>query len=234
MSSHAMVNVFAAGLLTWVALATQSPAVEAMRGPRVHTSEAGESSNPPALSSPKGLHVQSGVALQVRLNRSLSTAQSRPGDRFTATLVEPVQVDGRTVFHKGAQVTGLVEESAPAGRFKGQAHLMLSLESIQVDGRALALSTSIKTRNGRRHRKHNALWIGGGSGTGALIGGLAGGPVGMVVGAGSGAAAGLAGALITSRKQISLPAETLLTFRLRAPVDLPASDEPLPRQALNN
>ena len=229
-----MVNVFAAGILTWVALAPQSPAVEAMRGPWVHTSEAGESSNPPALSSPRSLRVQSGAALQVRLNRSLSTAQNHPGDRFTATLVEPVQVDGRTAFHKGAQVTGLVEESAPSGRFKGQAHLVLSLESIQVDGRALDLSTSVKSRNGRRHRKHTALWVGGGSGTGALIGGLAGGPVGMIVGAGSGAAAGLAGAVVTSRKQISLPAETLLTFRLRAPVDLPASGEPAPRQSSSN
>jgi hypothetical protein len=160
----------------------------------------------------------------------LSTAQDRPGDRFTATLVEPVTVDGRTAFHKGTQVTGLVEESAPAGRFKGQAHLMLALESIQVDGRTLALSTSVKTRNGRRRKKHNALWIGGGSGSGALIGGLAGGPVGMVVGASAGAAAGLAGSLVTSRKQVSLPAETLLTFRLREPVDLPVSGEPLPRR----
>jgi len=230
MSSHSIVNRFAAVLLTWVALAAQSPAAEAMRGPRVHTSEAGESSNPPALNSPQSLHVHSGAALQVRLNRSLSTVQSRPGDRFTATLVEPVQAAGRTAFHKGAQVTGLVEESAPSGRFKGQAHLVLALESIQVDGRPLALSTSIKTRNGRRHRKHNALWIGGGSGTGALIGGLAGGPVGMVVGASAGAVAGLAGSLVTSRRQVSLPAETLLTFRLREPLDVPASGEPRPRQ----
>jgi hypothetical protein len=52
----------------------------------------------------------------------------------------------------------------------------------------------------------------------------------MVVGAGTGAAAGLAGAFVTSRKQVSLPAETLLTFRLRTPLDVPASYEPLPRQ----
>jgi hypothetical protein len=225
-----MANAFAAGLLTWVALATQSPAAaEAMRGPWVH-SEAGESSKAPALDSPQSLHVQTGSALQVRLNRSLSTAQNRAGDRFTATLVEPIRVDGRTAFPKGAQLTGLVEESAPSGRFKGQAHIMLALESIQVNGRTLALSTSVRTRSGARRRKHQALWIGGGTGTGALIGGLAGGPVGMVVGAGSGAAAGLAGSLVTSRKQVSIPAETLVTFRLRASVDVAAPHEPLPHR----
>lgn len=230
MSSHAIVNVFAAGILTWVALAAQSPAAEeAKRGPWVH-SEASDSSNSTAPLSPGGLQVQAGASLQVRLNRSLSTAQTRAGDRFTATLVEPVRVDGRTVFHKGAQVTGMIEESAPSGRFKGRAHLMLALESIHVDGSTLALATSVKTRSGQRHRKRNALWIGGGSGTGALIGGLAGGPVGMLVGASSGAAAGLAGALVTGRKQVSLPAETLLTFRLRAPVNVPASGGSLQRQ----
>jgi hypothetical protein len=125
----------------------------------------------------------------------------------------------------------MVEEAAPSGRFKGRAHLMLALESIQVNGRALSLSTSVKTRSGQRHKRHNALWIGGGGGAGALIGGLAGGPVGMVVGAGTGAAAGLAGSLVTGRKQVSIPAETLLTFRLREPVDVPPSGEAPARQS---
>jgi hypothetical protein len=229
MSTHTIINGVAVGILTWAVMSAQPPAVEARRGPWVH-SEASVNSNPTALISPHSLQVQPGAVLQVRLNRSLSTAQDRAGDRFTATLVEPVQVDGRTVFHKGSQVTGLVAESAASGRFKGRAHLMLALESIQVDGRTLALSTSVKTRSGQRHRKRNALWIGGGSGAGALIGGLAGGPVGMLVGAGSGAAAGLTGALVTGRKQVRLPAETLLTFRLRAPVVVPASSQAPPRQ----
>lgn len=229
MSSHRTIHVCAAGLLTWVALAAQDPAVLAKRKPWVQ-SEASSNSTTPASNSPGSLHVQSGAALQVRLNRSLSTAQNRAGDRFTATLVEPVQVEGITVFPKGSQVTGMVAESAPSGRFKGRAHLMLALESIYVDGRAVPLSTSVKSRSGQRHRKRNSLWIGGGTGTGALIGGLAGGPVGMAIGAGSGAAAGLAGALVTGRKQVRIPAETLLTFRLRASVDVPPSGESHRRQ----
>ena len=213
-------NAIAVGILSCAALATQAPAAKAMGEPRGH-SEASASSKAPALRSPRSLQVQSGSVLQVRLNRSLSTSQNRAGDRFTATLAEPVRVNGQTVFPKGSQVTGRVEESVASGRFKGRAQLMLGLESIQLDGRAVPLSTTVRTRVGQRHRKRNALWIGGGSGTGALIGGLAGGPVGLAVGAGSGAAAGLAGALVTGRKQVSIPAETLLSFRLRAPVDLP-------------
>jgi hypothetical protein len=231
MISHTKTRVhgIAAGILTCAALTVQIPAVMAMGGPRAH-SEAGASSNAPALHSPRGLQVQSGSVLKVRLNQSLSTSRNRAGDHFTATLSEPVRVDGRTVFPKGSQVTGRVEESAASGRFKGRAQLMLALESIQVDGRVVPLSTTVKTRVGQRHRKRNALWIGGGSGTGALIGGLAGGPVGLAVGAGSGAAAGLAGAVITGRKQIAIPAETLLSFRLRAPVNVPVSTASLSRQ----
>ncbi len=229
MSSQAVINALAVGVLTWVASATQSPAAEAMRGPWVH-SEASASSNSPAPSSSPRLHVQSGTALQVRLNRSLSTKRNLPGDRFTATLAEPIVVDGRTAFPKGAQVTGRVEESAASGRLKGRAHIMLALQSIQLNGHSVPLSTSARTRSGQRHRKRNALWIGGGSGAGALIGGLAGGPVGLAIGAGSGAAAGLAGAMVTGKKQVSIPAETLISFRLTSPVEVAESPEYVPQQ----
>jgi hypothetical protein len=224
-SLRVLVHVIAAGLLTWVASATQPPAAAgAKRGPRVH-SEASASSSSAVPASPTALRLQPGAALQVRLNQSIGTARNRAGDRFTATLAEPVRLNGRTVFQKGAQLTGRVEESNPSGRFKGRPRLMVALDSIQVDGRRVPLSTSVSTRTGQRHRKRNAMWIGGGSGAGALIGGLAGGPVGLAVGAGSGAAAGLAGALVTGRKQVTIPAETLLTFRLRQPVSVPLTSE---------
>lgn len=229
MTLKTMANAFAAGVLTWTVLAVQSSAAETVRGPKVH-SEASASSNTQALHRSPNLRVQAGSALQVRLNRSLSTAQNRPGDRFTATLAEPVMVNGKTAFPKGAQVTGVVEESAASGRFKGRAHMTLALKSIEVNGRAVALSTSPRTHGGEGHGKHNAAWIGGGSGTGALIGGLAGGPVGLAIGAGSGAAAGLAGSLVTGRKQDTIPAETLVTFRLRTSVTVPAQAERLARQ----
>ena len=72
----------------------------------------------------------------------------------------------------------------------------------------------------RSHKKRNLALIGGGSGGGALIGALAGGGTGALIGAGAGAAAGAAGAYATGKKDIYLPAETLLTFRLDAPVKI--------------
>jgi hypothetical protein len=76
---------------------------------------------------------------------------------------------------------------------------------------------------GRRsggHKKRNFAWVGGGSGGGAVIGALAGGGMGVAIGAGAGAAAGVTGAVITGRKDVSIPAETRMTFHLAQPVTL--------------
>jgi hypothetical protein len=60
--------------------------------------------------------------------------------------------------------------------------------------------------------------IGGGAGLGAIIGGLAGGGKGAVIGGLAGAGAGTAGAAYTGNKDVVIPSESLITFRLAAPV----------------
>jgi len=178
---------------------------------------------PPIVISP-------GTPLLVRLNHSISTADHRAGDSFTATLVQPVSVGGTVVLPRGAQVGGHIVDEVQPGRLRGQGRLTLALDTVHAGGRDLRVNTSAHTSVGRRHKKRNWVLIGGGSATGALIGGLAGGPVGMGIGAGAGAAAGTAGAFITGRKPIRLPAETPLTFTLRSSVSVPVVTANLTRQ----
>jgi hypothetical protein len=71
-----------------------------------------------------------------------------------------------------------------------------------------------------RHKKRNAIWIGGGAGLGAAIGALAGGPKGALIGAGAGAGAGTAGAALSGKKQVGVAAETALRFTLEAAVQM--------------
>jgi hypothetical protein len=54
-------------------------------------------------------------------------------------------VDGRRVAPRGTEVYGIIRESAPSGRFKGRAVLMISLESIVIDGRRIRIRTNSQT-----------------------------------------------------------------------------------------
>jgi hypothetical protein len=60
--------------------------------------------------------------------------------------------------------------------------------------------------------------VGGGAGGGALIGGIAGGGKGALIGGLLGAGAGTAGAAFTGNKDISIPAESVVTFNLTEPI----------------
>jgi hypothetical protein len=180
-----------------------------------------DTTDPAQVQSPPDIVMPAGTPLRIRLDSSVGTAVSRPGDHFTGTLASPAIVNGATVLPAGTSVGGTIVDSAPSGRLKGHAVLTLRLNSVSLQGETFRVATNSDTRSSRGHKKHNLLWIGGGSGGGALIGALAGGPIGAAIGAGSGAAVGLGGAVITGRRQVMLPAETELTFRLSRPLTVP-------------
>jgi hypothetical protein len=92
------------------------------------------------------------------------------------------------------------------------------LFSFEVEGETYDIRTQAVTRVSGSHRDRNAALIGGGSGAGALVGALAGGGKGALIGAGAGAAAGTVGAAATGKKDVFLPVETRLQFRLKEPV----------------
>jgi hypothetical protein len=167
---------------------------------------------------PQRLTASTGTLVRVRLNSALRTGMTRPGDRFTGVLTAPIMSGGAVLVPRGATVSGLVRASQPSGRLNGRAVMSLALDSVEVGGRPVPLSTDNLVRTSDRHRRRNIAIIGGGSGVGALIGGLAGGGAGALIGAGAGAAAGTAGALVTGKKQTGFPAESVVVFRLRRPL----------------
>jgi hypothetical protein len=156
--------------------------------------------------------------LRVRIDEPISTRRNMPGDRFTATLTNPVVVDGQAVLPAGTRMAGRVMVSAPSGRFRGRARLVLVLDSFQRDGRRYRIDTTAAARVSGAHKKRNLVAIGGGSGVGAAIGAIASGGTGALIGAGAGAVAGTVGAAVTGRKEVTLPAETVMRFTLGAPM----------------
>ena len=171
-------------------------------------------------STGKEISLPAGTHVRVRLAEAIDTRRNRAGDRFTASLDEPLVVGNRVVVPKGTDFYGHVTESKPSGRFKGRAVLALKLDSFELNGQAHEISSTSSSRASVGHKKHHLLWIGGGSGGGAAVGAIAGGGSGALIGAGAGAAAGTIGSAITGKRQVSLPAETAVTFTLRAPVDI--------------
>jgi glucose/arabinose dehydrogenase len=175
------------------------------------------SAPPPA---PVAVQVPAGTTLEVRVDQALSTERNQEGDKFRATLEAPVAIGGREVLPRGARVSGHVTTSRPSGRLEGRAVIGITLDSVESNGRAVPISTSLDTKTSEAHKKRNIELIGGGAGVGALIGGLVGGGKGAAIGAGAGAAAGTGGAAATGEKNIEIPAETVFTFRLKAPAEL--------------
>ena len=161
-----------------------------------------------------------GTALVVVLNQSISTAANRSGDSFQGNITSPVVVDGKTVIPKDAVVKGHVVDAQASGRLKGVAHLDLTLDSLEVNGKSYEVATSDFGRAGKNHNKRNGILIGGGAGVGAIIGAVAGGGAGALIGSAAGAGAGTAGAAYTGKKDIRLPAETKLSFRLARSVTI--------------
>lgn len=173
-----------------------------------------------AASEAKAIIVPEGTVLTVRLDKTVGSKTSESGEPFTATLTDPIEVGGKIAIPAGSTANGTVSVAHPAGKFKGGAQLGLVLQSLSIDGRQYRIEAAAVNRATKGKGKRSAVLIGGGAGVGALIGGLAGGGKGAAIGAAAGAGAGTAGAAFTGTKDIVLPAESALSFRLSKPLDM--------------
>ncbi len=152
-----------------------------------------------------------GTSVSIRLGQTISSDKAQPGDSWSGTLSNDVVVDGRVVAKRGDPVAGKIVDAKASGRLSGTALLALQLNSIN----GAPVITSTVSRRGGSHKGRDVKAVGGTAAVGAIIGALAGGGKGAAIGAGAGAAAGTAGAAATGKKDIRIPVETILTFRVR-------------------
>ncbi|SPF51379.1 conserved exported hypothetical protein [Candidatus Sulfopaludibacter sp. SbA4] len=174
---------------------------------------------PPPEPEPPRVTLNAGMLIPVRLVDGLSSERNVPGDTFTATLYRELVVDGFVIAERGARVEGRV---VSAGRGSKGAASTLSVELTRIhtsDGQNVDIQTDSFERLSDPSQLTNAEKIGGGAAVGAIIGAVAGGGKGAAIGAGVGGGAG-AGDVLLTRKPATLPSETRITFRLKAPVTL--------------
>lgn len=185
------------------------------------TAQSGASAAAPATPPPPTvINLPARTEIRIRLGQDLGSKISQPGDSFSASVADDVRVDGQVVIPRGARAEGTVIDAKPLGRFKGGALLSVRLERVHTKWGSYPVATSTVARAENGKGKRSAGFIGGGAGLGALIGGIAGGGKGAAIGLLAGGGAGTAGSAFTGNKQIVLPAETLLTFRLEHAVHI--------------
>jgi len=108
---------------------------------------------------PSATKLPEGTPIPIRLQTALSSASSHAGDTFSATLDEPVVVDGKTLIDRGTPVTGRVLEAKPSASPLGHSlepgYLRIVLVSLNIGVRPFVIATSTifakgGTREGRR------------------------------------------------------------------------------------
>lgn len=167
--------------------------------------------------------VPAGTRLLIRLNQTLDSGENQEGEEFSGMLLENLSVDDTLVAPAGTVVSGRVIHADDADKVKGRGELAIQLTSITVDQETYALSTQPLHFKSEGTKKDDAAVIGGAAGVGALVGALTGGKKGAAIGAAAGGGAGTTYVLITSGKEVRLPAETRIVFTLDHPVELPES-----------
>jgi len=161
----------------------------------------------------KSLEIPSGTVIRIRMIDKLSSEEAQVNDTFRATLEDPIMVDGRELYPKGADVVGRVVDVHASGRLSQPGELDLVLSTISSRTVASSVRTEPLVIKGESHTKSNATKIGGGAALGAIIGGIAGGGKGAAIGTVVGAGAGTAGAAATGRKIAGVESEAVLSFK---------------------
>jgi hypothetical protein len=201
------------------------------------TSAANQQPVPPAKSLPAPLPqepspppppivIPAGTLITVTLLTQVGSKASHAGDRFEASLAEPIVAGEKVVIPKGASASGTVTTAHAAGRFKGGATLDLVLDAVSIHGVPHKIQTAISAEQSKGKGKRTAGMIGGGAAGGALIGGLAGGGKGAGIGALVGAGAGTLTSAFTGKRDITLPVESLVSFKLMSDIKIPQNASP--------
>lgn len=159
----------------------------------------------------------------IRTNEAIEATAPAAGKLYTAqTARDIVDSRGRVLVPSGSPVELVVVDSSRGGTGRTPS-LNLAIASMTVNGNRYAVNSDTQTETGSEglgRNERTAKMVGGGALLGTLIGAVAGGGKGAAIGAAVGAAGGAAVQVLTQGKEVKIPAETVMTFRLDSPIRL--------------
>jgi hypothetical protein len=156
--------------------------------------------------------VEPGTNLAIRTNDSINT-HSRDGRVYYGRTADDIRgSDGQIAIPRGSDVELIVRRARDND-------LILDIESITSYGQRYAIDTPAErlessNRDGVGANKRTGEFVGGGAMLGTILGAIAGGGKGAAIGAAAGAAAGAGGQILTQGREVRVPAESIVNFRL--------------------
>jgi hypothetical protein len=167
--------------------------------------------------------IPANTEISVRTNENIESRTASEGRTYSAAVYKDVtDASGNVVIPRGADAQLVIREMKEGGTVRSP-ELVLDLQSVRFDGRNYLISTrdlEQSEREGIGKNRRTAEMVGGGAALGGLLGAIAGGGKGAVIGAIAGAAAGGAVQVLTKGKEVRVPAETVLTFKVDEPAHL--------------
>jgi hypothetical protein len=154
-----------------------------------------------------------GTEIVVRLIDGIDSTKTGAGERFRASIDDPVILGDRVVIPRNADASVQIVKADKSSE------LSIKLYDITVNGKSFdVVSNYAQVKSPGKGSKYAKRSVGLGA-LGAAIGGIAGGGKGAAIGAVSGAGLGAA-TVAASGSKVQLPTETRLSFELRAPLAL--------------
>jgi hypothetical protein len=180
----------------------------------------------PRFERDRRFEVPAGTELVVRTVETIDS-RNAGADQIFSALVEPQVTDasGRVIIPANSSAPLMIRQLSSGGA-RGSPEMALDVQSITVNGRKYQVSTTDLAQDsgtGIGKNKRTAETIGGGAAIGTIIGAIAGGAKGAAIGVLVGAAGGAGVQVLTRGRDVQVPAETVLTFRLDKPVTLRAA-----------
>jgi hypothetical protein len=166
----------------------------------------------------QAITIPQGTVIGVRMIDSISSDQNYAGQTFRGSIADAVRIGNRTVVPRGANAYVKLVEVSSAGRVTGRSKLQLQLERIVVGNHSYPVASNIVAFRGKSETKKTAKSAGIGALAGGGLGALFGGGKGAAIGAGVGAGAGVATNAAKKGEQIRIGSESLVRFRLTAPL----------------
>lgn len=165
----------------------------------------------------EGKIISIGTEISVRTNEAINSKTATAGALYSAEITEDVpDSSGGVAIPRGSAAKLLIRNVNSGGKIHSP-EVVLDLDSVTVGGNRYQVVTSDvdeSNKKGLGANRRTGEMVGGGTGLGALMGALFGGGKGAAVGALAGAGGGVATELFTRGKEVKVPAETLMSFRL--------------------